>query len=404
MPGLKAGETPNTRDIARSLELANQHPAKTVLLKFKEGEAPDTVDAVLNVKDQRPYQFFGVLNNIGTPESGRLRLSVGGQYSNLFDRDQKATVTYTVSPDNWNNVTQVGANYQIPFYRWAGNLSFLFVHSDVNVGQIPGPSNTTISEVSGAGDFLGATYTQLLPGIGSYSHDWQLSLQFKYFENLNNIIKQQGGSAGAAETMPVSFQYDGAYRTEHTRTTFYMAIAKNVPIGGLNTDAAYLLSPRIGATNDWTVGRFGGTCTYFLPKNWLARALVDVQMTGQPLIAGEQFGVGGVNSVRGFEERAISGDSGYRASFEVWTPAMPLIYDIRALVFFDTGNAAHIDKQPGEVGSDTISSAGFGLRWQWKDQILFNLDWGRSIAGINPGAGMREQASAKWDFNLVYRF
>jgi hemolysin activation/secretion protein len=393
VPSLKPGETPNTREIARSLDLANQHPAKTVLLKFKEADTPGTVDATLNVKDQRPYQFFSVLNNIGTPESGRLRLSVGGQYSNLFNRDQKVTVSYTMSPDNFNNVTQVGANYQIPIYNKAGTLSFFYVHSDVNIGNVGG-----FFDISGAGDFLGATYIQLLKNIGNYSQDWQLSLQLKYFENAFN------GQPHEVESSPISFQYDGAYRTENSRLSFYMALVKNTAIGGLNTDSAYFNSPRIGATNDWTLGRFGGTYTYFLPKDWMARAMFDAQVTGQPLIAGEQFGVGGANSVRGFEERAISGDTGYRASFEIWTPKLPLVYDIRLLTFFDTGNRTLNEPLPGEVKSDTISSAGIGLRWEWKDQIGVKVDWARSIAGINKPAGQGEQDSAKWDFNLYYRF
>jgi hemolysin activation/secretion protein len=37
-------------------------------------------------------------------------------------------------------------------------------------------------------------------------------------------------------------------------------------------------------------------------------------------VPGELFGVGGAQSVRGYEERELAGDSGLQASFEFTTP------------------------------------------------------------------------------------
>ena len=52
-----------------------------------------------------------------------------------------------------------------------------------------------------------------------------------------------------------------------------------------------------------------------------------------------------MNSVRGFEERALTGDSALRGSAEIWTPV--LMYNVRALVFFDAGHAFLNDTLPG---------------------------------------------------------
>ena len=40
------------------------------------------------------------------------------------------------------------------------------------------------------------------------------------------------------------------------------------------------------------------------------------------LISGEQFGLGGAHSIRGFEERELSADKGIQASLEIY--ALPL--------------------------------------------------------------------------------
>jgi len=45
------------------------------------------------------------------------------------------------------------------------------------------------------------------------------------------------------------------------------------------------------------------------------------QVASEPLISNEQFGAGGVNSVRGYREGEVFGDDGWRASIEQKTPA-----------------------------------------------------------------------------------
>ena len=46
----------------------------------------------------------------------------------------------------------------------------------------------------------------------------------------------------------------------------------------------------------------------------------DGQWAGQPLISTEQFGIGGVNSVRGYHEGEVFGDTGWHMSLEQKTP------------------------------------------------------------------------------------
>jgi len=51
------------------------------------------------------------------------------------------------------------------------------------------------------------------------------------------------------------------------------------------------------------------------------------------LISGEQFGLGGADSVRGFEEREISGDDGIQLNLETHSPSFGP--GLRPLAFAD---------------------------------------------------------------------
>jgi hemolysin activation/secretion protein len=398
LPALTPGVTPNTREIGRDLDFANLHPTRKVLLSLKEGEAPDTIDADLKVEDQRPWQLFAALNNIGTDDSGNLRLTLGGQHTNLWKRDHRAIVTYTRAPDAGNTVLQTGFQYQAPLYFDASTVTFSYTHSDVDIGRIEAFS-AILQDVAGAGDFLAISFAHRLHDIGRYSHGWSLGLQDKLFENEFEDSKTK------VRSRPIVVDYNGAYRTVRTYSTFYVQYAHNVTSGEHNNDDDYVESPRIGAEASWNAWRLGGTATVFLPRQWMLRWLVDAQLTDQALIAGEQFGIGGVNSVRGFEERSISGDKGYRSSLELWTPPANFIPGgPRALAFADIGQKSSKNTSAGEPDSDTISSAGFGVRWLWEDQLGVNLDYGHYLGEVQLPGQVGSRGNVKWHFTVFYRY
>lgn len=111
-------------------------------------------------------------------------------------------------------------------------------------------------------------------------------------------------------------------------------------------------------------GPYTGTC--FISTRQTDRAsarptkppsgLFEGQVAGEALIPGEQFGLGGVHSVRGFAERELSGDDGFRASVELWPPAVPGT-SLRFLLFADAGRVI-LEEQ----SSDAIASIGAGMR------------------------------------------
>lgn len=393
LPALEPGVTPNTREVGRALDFANTSPARTLYLTMREAREAGAIDAEVRVEERRPWLLFSALNNIGTEDTGRLRLSVGAQHSDLFNRDHRFAASYTMSPDNADDVTQIGLQYQIPLYFDSSTLSVFYIHSDVDVGEVGG-----FFDVSGAGDFFGISYSHRMLNIGNYSHGWQLSLQDRQFEN------QFAGDVRKVRSRPFMVGYDGAYRTTRARYAFYVNFAKNVTNGAHNDDRAYLDSPRVGAEASWEALRFGGSVTFFLPRQWMVRTLVDAQLADEPLIAGEQFGVGGMSSVRGFEEREIAGDSGYRGSLEIWSPPADFIPGLRALFFYDIGQKSTKDALAFEPDSDTIASVGGGLRWQWQEQMGINVDYGYSLAGVQQPGLRRTKDSVKWHFTLYYRY
>ena len=124
LPGLVTGTVPDTRELSRELIIANDHPSKQVTIRIKQSKQLDSVDADLLVQDQRPWQVFTALNNIGTSETGDFRVTAGFQHTNLLNLDDSFTASYTTSPDHTSEVKQYGLNYRLPLYALSTSLSF----------------------------------------------------------------------------------------------------------------------------------------------------------------------------------------------------------------------------------------------------------------------------------------
>lgn len=400
LPKLAAAGTPNLREISRSLAVANQHPRKRLRVNFRESEAtPDALDAVVNVQDQRPWSLFAALNNIGNKDTGYTRLALGTQHSNLFGYDDIFTGSFTTSPDNADDVSQFGAFYQIPVYPLSGWLTGFYVDSDVDVGNVQ-----DAFDISGAGNFVGLSFKRQLIGVGRYRHTFSAGIQDRLFDTA--IASSASGVAipgisTKVRSRPVSLRYDGGYNWRTTSLDFYIDFTKNLSFGGHNNAVDYA-KVRAVAEPEWSAMRFGALVTQQIVQGWNGVARLTGQFTDEPLIPGEQFGLGGERSVRGFEERTIAGDTGLQINFELWTPPVAQLYGVRFLAFLDAGYKEFEQPLAAQRPNDTISSVGVGARWEWRDQVLVSLDYGQPIANADGEAS--DRGNSKWHANLQYRY
>jgi len=124
------------------------------------------------------------------------------------------------------------------------------------------------------------------------------------------------------------------------------------------------------------------TRDFIFHTNWTLSLRLDGQIASEPLISNEQFGAGGVNSVRGYREGEVFGDDGWRASIEQKTPAYivgPLgrrqKLAVRGSIFMDYAEAYLLDPQGRNnrtplwgVGAGAVVSLGI----YWEARLIFS--------------------------------
>ena len=391
VPSLREGETPDTGAIARDMAEANRLGWKTANLTFRESETdPEGLDAVLEVEDRRPWLAWSGLDNTGSADTGRFRWSLGASAGNLFDRDHSVNASYVTSPGHTDQVSQWAASYTAPVHGLGGTLSAYYVRSDVDTGRV-----LDLLDVSGAGEFAGLQYTRELRRRGRLSQRLSVGIEDRRFDN-EVLLAGSDIAPPAVRSRPVSLGWAAEYAGDGWGLDVRMQYARSLESGSGNDDTAYDLN-REGARPGWDVVRGGATLTWSLPAGWTARGLVDGQAANEPLVAGEQYGLGGAGTVRGFSEREVARDEGVRGSVELWSPAVAGA-GARFLVFADAGRVSNAADGAARSG-DTIASVGAGLRWSWKEHVALLVDVGVIVEGTET-----RESGARGHLNLLVRY
>lgn len=137
------------------------------------------------------------------------------------------------------------------------------------------------------------------------------------------------------------------------------------------------------STGYWVILRPSFSQSIVSANNWTTTLRMDGQWSSEPLISSEQFGIGGVNSVRGYHEGEIFGDTGWHASLEEETPphVVGAVYGgqlltVRGSLYTDGATAYLLDPQ-GRSPVSKLWSLGLGLDTSvgshWQAQFLFSF-------------------------------
>jgi hemolysin activation/secretion protein len=390
LPALREGKTPNSLAIARSLKVANESSVKQSQVSLKAGASDGEIDATIKVIDENPRKYSVGLDNTGTDATGRFRLGFGFQNSNLWDRDHQLTLQYITNPDHVNKVTVLGAGYHVPLYGRGDSIDVVLGYSDVDSGVVQ-----QLFSVSGAGLIVLGRYNMNLKRIEDYEHKIIFGLDYKAFQS--RVLTTSGVALVPDITLrPASLGYAGELRDDKNSLNFYTTLSYNAFAGGNDAAQSDFKASRGsagGASAEYVIWRAGVNYQRLLPADFSFRFSANAQSTRNALVAGEQFGVGGASSVRGFNERIYSNDKGHQATLELITPDLgpKLGFEgghLRFLAFYDTANLSRNFIQPGEQTGLGIDSVGFGARLNFRDRLSLRLDYAHVLHDGGQDSGL----------------
>jgi hemolysin activation/secretion protein len=390
VPALVEGESPQLEKAGASLALANESFAKQSRLTLQKGDSIGSVNAQIRVADDTPWRFAASLDNTGSTDTGRHRLGLVYQHANLFDRDHAFSAQFITSTERPSDVAILGLGYKIPIYRLGDSIEMAYGKSSVDSGNISTAAGNY--GISGRGEFASLRYNLGLPRWQGNEQKLVVAAEWKTFES---HVVPTGGAASLIPDLssaPFSLGYQISSPEGMLSWKAGISHAWNLSSGKNGTDSAYnQVGARPGADADFRLWRWNLSTNLLLPGEWRLNAAANGQQTNDLLISGEQFGIGGADSVRGYTEREVLNDRGWRGSIELASPSFNVPdTDWRGhlVAFHDLGTVYRNEPLAGEQRKAHISSVGLGTRIQIGRTISLRADIAhalRSAASTDDG-------------------
>ncbi len=399
------GEVIRESDLTEDMNWINKHPNRHVDLVFSPGDGYGETDVILRNQSTRELMGYVALENSGTEILGEERGIFGASWTGplFFGEDSILSYQFTTNFDNQSELlghSGVFASY-LP---WRHQVTLLGAYVESDAAFTAGGANFN---TGGVNKQLSGRYAIPLPSIGRLSHELELGMDFKtsntdlafnnvqVFNTISEIVQYSLGYNIVVRDSSGVWRMDSEVVSSPGDNTAH------------NTDAIFQ-TQRALATANYTYGQVTLERDQQLPAGWSAYARIQGQGSNANLLASETLGAGGYDSVRGFEQRIIRGDSGVAGSVELRTPSFyPSTFtgfgNVRdgayGLVFYDFAAVSNHTPLPGQEDLE-IGSVGLGFRYQRENWFTLRVDYGFQVTeeGFDDGNKGRWHVGARATF------
>ena len=394
---IREGEDIDVGTLTDDVNWLNSNSFRQVSPSLAPGDKPGQTDVVLEVKDRFPFRPFLSYDNFGIQSLGYDRYSTGFTFMDVWTGlDQQMNYQYLTS-GGFNNLIANSGSYSLAL-PWQHNLATFGSYSQSNPSEVgPFDQSGYYWQVSGR-------YTIPLPTLSLIEgldcrHQIYGGYDFKaansdIFFSGQNLTTSTGGLVGLYQISQFSLGYN-LTMSDVLGSTGFETVMYGSP-GGLssNNDDTSFQNINAGAKAQYVYGKFSLNRLFRLPGDAAVVLSGQIQQTSQDLMPSESFGIGGYDTVRGYDQRAANGDNGYLGNVEVRTPpvsfwqicgANEALDRLVVLGFFDWGQTMQYSPNSTTSQNWTLASVGPGLRYTIGPYLSLRFDWGFQLRTAPPG-------------------
>ncbi|MGB8698875.1 MAG: ShlB/FhaC/HecB family hemolysin secretion/activation protein [Thermosynechococcaceae cyanobacterium] len=358
----------NINKFKESLKLLEDDPLiKKISATLEPGNDINTSNLTINVKPRNPYKIEFFADNYRNSGVGTFERGVDFSALNPLKIGDRIDLTYSNS--NGSNALQ--ASYAIPLNRHNTTLKFVY-----SFGQ-----NTTIQAPFQTLDIQGSSQSYNLelrhPVFRHASEESKselgITLGIKHQQVQDSIlgfpfpISRGANSSGQTRTSILSLQQDWRYQDSIQAANIQSRFNFGIDLGSA-TDPLF----NHGHFFSW---QGAAVWSHRLPWNLLMTTKLRLQFSDRPVVASEQFSLGGFGSVVGYSQDAVLGDNGIFGSIEIRIP----VYEGKAgtLSLSPIFSAGHAWNNPKiDNTAQSLASVGLGLKYDFSENLSANLSWG----------------------------
>jgi hemolysin activation/secretion protein len=382
---LKEGEPINANKLIQDLNWMNRNTFRQTDAFFTPGKAEGTTDIDLLTKDRRTWRIYAGTDNTGLIQTGEERWFGGINFGNFLNWDQLFTYQFT-SASNYKDFNASSFQWVIPL-PWRDILSFYGGYSNVHTNNLRIPFNPGFG-THGQSMQASMRWDVPLPPMVDFLNEFMWGLDWKRTNNNLSFFGTEffGKSVNLFQIMA---GYNLGYEDPKRKVSFTWE--------NFFSPGGWLSQQSKERYNDL---RLYARPLYYYTRVTLAPIFrhvatgVSVHLTlrGQwstaNLLSSEEYGIGGYNTVRGYNERQFNGDDAFNGNFEIRTPQWKLFWrkkrrdTVQLLAFYDYGKIWVHKQMPGEPKSEMLDSLGAGIRYIIDPYVTVRADYGYGLRVI----------------------
>ncbi len=372
-----AADSPvNVQSLLEALQLLRLDPLiENVSAELSAGIAPGTSLLDVEIEEANAFNISANFDNKRSPSVGTNRRGVGLSHSNLLGFGDRIALDY----NNTEGSNSIDASYAIPLNAKNGILSLAYGYNDNDIIEDP----FTALDIESESSYYELGFRQ--PLVLKPNQEFTLGMNFSFQESQTRLLDTpfalSRGANEDGETKIGAIRLFQEYVTRNNRQVFALRSQFSVGLdifgSTINNDDR--------PDSSFFAWRGQSQWVRRLDEDFLFLLRGDIQFSASDLVALEQFRIGGFDSVRGYRQDLVLGDSGVFASAELRVPLVrfrKIDGVIQLTPFVDLGTIWNNNDQI-EIDNDFLASLGIGLNLSIADRFNARLDWGIPLMDVD---------------------
>ncbi|MBF0529176.1 MAG: ShlB/FhaC/HecB family hemolysin secretion/activation protein [Deltaproteobacteria bacterium] len=355
-----SGDYLDYQALQKTLVKINEHPDRTVKLGLVPGKEPGTTDLILDVHDRLPIHASYEYDNFGSRYTAYDRHGFSAEDNNLFGVDDKFAVKYQRGPDQFYDSTNL--SYSLPVTDTL-DLDMYWLWSNSKLGK-----EFAALDVKSKTQIGGVSFTYGVIDMNALEFKVSGGFDYKHSTNL------MGGAMTSRDNdRVVKIGGDLDLTDAWGRTVITLEEDVGILGFGLRKEDPFATRPDAGPQFQKLTGYL-----YRLQPMPFSSSILwknQFQASNDNLLSVEQFQLGGVSNVRGYETGEYGGDQGIASTVEWSFPpyfipkdmkapfSKSTLYDaVRLVGFYDVGYTEINNPLPTDQKNRTLQGWGYGIR------------------------------------------
>ncbi|MEH1810715.1 ShlB/FhaC/HecB family hemolysin secretion/activation protein [Nostoc sp.] len=374
----------NQKRLLESLQLLQLNPLiQNLSAELSAGSRPGSNLLAIKVTEADTFNVETVFDNGRSPSVGSFRRQLQVNEANLLGFGDSISLAYS----NTDGSNTIDASYSLPLNPRNGTLTFSYGNTSADI--IERPFNTL--EIESASQYYELTFRQPLVqtpnqefALGVTASRRETDISSSVFEQQDaplSLLSPGADAEGNTRVSALRFFQEWTLRNSQeviaARSQFSLGTgAFNATINNTEPDSRFFA---------W---RGQAQWVRLLAPDTLLLIRGDVQLASTTLLASEQFGLGGISSVRGYRQDFLLTDNGALASVELRLPIVRIPqWDgvMQVTPFVDVGTAwnSSSNRDENNTNTNTLASVGLGLRWSQGNNFTAGIEWGIPLVSVD---------------------